>query len=166
MGTTQTDDTEIRGSFRCGSCSGFYRGPHPESNACGPLPETVLIAMPARRVPCSTLRRPPQSAQAPQCDPITTTTSHPALPDLSGPPVTAADPSSSCLPSSCPAPPAHADPVQDVDRSADLPETQELQNHSGAPIPRPACLSPRALPYAAALPTYSRESAFAPDPAR
>src|SRR5450432_2865764 len=41
---TRTGDTENRGSFRCGFCFGFYRGPHPVSNERGPLPESVSSA--------------------------------------------------------------------------------------------------------------------------
>src|ERR1700751_5203194 len=49
-GLTRTGDTENRGSFRCGFCSGFYRGPHPVSNECEPLPESVSTDAPALRV--------------------------------------------------------------------------------------------------------------------
>src|SRR5580658_2976625 len=43
---TRTGDTENRGSFRCGFCCEFYRGPHPVSNERGPLRKSVLTAGP------------------------------------------------------------------------------------------------------------------------
>src|SRR3954470_11147522 len=55
--TTQTDDTEIRGSFRCGFYFGFYRGPHLVSNECGPLPESAWIDERQLRVRDSTRHR-------------------------------------------------------------------------------------------------------------
>src|SRR5277367_2234452 len=42
----RTDDTESRGSFRCGFYSGFYPALHRVSNGSGWLPEFVSIARP------------------------------------------------------------------------------------------------------------------------
>src|SRR5581483_1354741 len=123
----RTGDTEIRGSFRCGFCFGFYRGPHPVSNERGPLRKSVLSAERALQFHDSTRPRPHRYFPAPQCDPVTTTTSHPALPGLFDPPATAADPFFSCLPSSCPAPLTHAGHAPGEDQSAGPPATPELQ---------------------------------------
>src|ERR1700739_936488 len=117
-GFTRTGDTEIRGSFRCGFCSGFYRGPHPVSIERGPLPESVCSAGRGLLIRESTRLRRLQFFPAPQCVPVTTTTLHPAQPDLVGPPASAAGPFSSCPPSSCPAPPERGDRVRGADRSA------------------------------------------------
>src|SRR3984893_4051963 len=96
-GLTRTGDTENRGSFRCGFCSGFYRGPHPVSNECGSLPESVSTDAPALRVRASPRHRQHQCFPSPQCVPVTTTTLHPAPPDLFARPAAAEGPSSSCL---------------------------------------------------------------------
>src|SRR5208282_606611 len=45
--TTRTDDTENRGSSRCGFWFVSYRGPHPVSNALVLLRTSVLIVWPA-----------------------------------------------------------------------------------------------------------------------
>src|SRR5450755_23997 len=56
---TRTDDTENRGSSRCGFLFVSYRGPHPVSNERALLRTSALIAGPAIRAPDSTLRRQP-----------------------------------------------------------------------------------------------------------
>src|SRR5579862_6723284 len=160
-GLTRTGDTENRGSFRCGFCSGFYRGPHLVSNEREPLQKSVLTARRARRVPCSTLHRCPLFFPDPQCDPVTTTISHPGSTDLFGPPATAAGPSSSCLPSSCPEPRARASRAPAADRSAGRPAIPALRNHCASPVHRPACLSLHARQCACARAPCSRESACA-----
>src|SRR5581483_445680 len=160
----RTGDTENRGSFRCGFCSGFYRGPHPVSNERGPLPESVWSAGRALQSHDSTPLRPLRYFPAPQCDPVTTTTSHPVPPDLSGPPATAADPSSSGLPSSCPAPPVPAGRAPAADRFAGPPGTPALRTRCASPVPGPACPWLRARPHACARLPYCRESACAPAP--
>src|SRR5436305_14945397 len=43
---TRTGDTDSRGSFRCGFCLGFYRGPHPVSNEWVSLLESVWFVEP------------------------------------------------------------------------------------------------------------------------
>src|SRR5438270_9179618 len=130
----RTGDTEIRGSFRCGFCFGFYRGPHPVSNERGPLRKSVLSAERALQFRDSTRPRRRRYFPAPQCDPVTTTTSHPVLPDLFDPPASAADPFFSCLPSSCPAPPRHVDRVPAANRSGDQPATLGLQTRCASPV--------------------------------
>src|SRR5579871_1505120 len=163
-GLTRTGDTENRGSFRCGFCSGFYRGPHPVSNERGPLPKSVSTDVPALRVRDSTRPRPPQSSPTPQRVPVATTTSHPAPPDRAGLPASAAGPSSSCPPSSCPAPPERAVHVPDGDRSAGPPATPALRNRFASPVRRGAYLLLRARQCACALLPRCRESVCAPAP--
>src|ERR1051326_1303749 len=159
---TRTGDTEIRGSYRCGFCSGFYRGPHLVSNERGPLPESVLSAGPVRRVHDLTRHHRLQFFPAPQCVPVTTTTLHPAQPGPVGPPATAAGPFFSCPPSSCPAPPAPAGRAPGADRFAGPPATPALRNRCVLPVRPPAYLWPLARPYACARPACSRESGCAP----
>src|SRR5579859_6927202 len=156
-GLTLTDDTEIRGSFRCGFCSGFYRGPHPVSNECGPLRESVWSAGRGLRPRDSTRLRRPQFFPTPQCVPVTTTTSHPAQPDRAGLPASAAGPFSSCLPSSCPAPREPAGHARGADRFDGRPTTLELQNRCALPVPGLACPWLRARRCACARAPCSRE---------
>src|ERR1051326_2229821 len=158
---TRTDDKEIRGSCRCGFCSGFYRGPHLVSIERGPLPKSVLSAGRVRRVHDSVRLRPPRFFPAPQCVPVTTTTSHPAQPGPVGPPVTGAGPFFSCPPSSCPAPPVRASRAPGADRFAGRPKTLALRNRCALPVQPPTCLSLRARPCACAQPACSRESGCA-----
>src|SRR5277367_5779121 len=80
----RTDDTESRGSFRCGFYFGFYRAHHHVSNERESRPASVLTASPALGFRGRFPRHRPRFSPCPLSSPVTAKPLLPARPGLSG----------------------------------------------------------------------------------